>query len=99
MESASKRDSRQTWRSAGGGVFDVKALANRRSRSSFSLSQDIVTTLGLDRARSHILRRSSKGSVRKSSKEDRVLIIASWQPDALHRVSELGSTGYEGGKK
>ena len=65
-ESASERDSRQVCSREGGGVGEVKAFAKRRSLSSISRWQEMVTVRGSERACSQILRRSSKGRWGKS---------------------------------
>ena len=65
-ESASERDSRQVCSREGGGVGEVNAFAKRRSLSSISRWQEMVTVRGSERACCQILRRSSKGRRGKS---------------------------------
>ena len=58
---ASKRDSWQAWRRAGGGLLDVNDLA--KLGISIPSSQIILTIRGVERAMPQILRRSSLGRV------------------------------------
>ena len=62
-------------RRGGGGVDEMKAFAKRRSRSSISRWQEMVTVRGSERACSQILRRSSKGRFGKRWKVVRVVIL------------------------